>query len=200
MKRLSLKSLTFALALIMAMTLLALRQNVLARKKSAPRILLAAILPLSSSPRGSRMIAKGIMCLALVAACASCKSHKYGLDALRAVQDSVALYSVVHSVDTVVVRDSVIRHDSVIYRERTIHDTVYITKEVYRNANAHNSSLIVRNSTDTVVVTEWREKVIEPPPERYIPPFYKHCTTILFIILAAGIVWIVGRWYIKFRL
>ena len=110
-------------------------------------------------------------------------------------------YTTLHnSVDTVVVRDSVIRHDSVIYRERTIHDTVYITKEVYRNANAHNSSLIVRNSTDTVVVTEWREKVIEPPPERYIPPFYKHCTTILFIILAAGIVWIVGRWYIKFRL
>ena len=110
-------------------------------------------------------------------------------------------YTTLHnSVDTVVVRDSVIRHDSVIYRERTIHDTVYITKEVYRNANAHNSSLIVRNSTDTVVVTEWREKVIEPPPERYIPPFYKHCTTILFIILAAGIVWIVGRWYIRFRL
>ena len=110
-------------------------------------------------------------------------------------------YTTLHnSVDTVVVRDSVIRHDSVIYRERTIHDTVYITKEVYRNANAHNSSLIVRNSTDTVVVTEWREKVIEHPPERYIPPFYKHCTTILFIIFAAGIVWIVGRWYIRFRL
>ena len=104
-------------------------------------------------------------------------------------------YTTLHnSVDTVVVRDSVIRHDSVIYRERTIHDTVYITKEVYRNANAHNSSLIVRNSTDTVVVTEWREKVIEPPPERYIPPFYKHCTTILFFILAAGIVYLVIRW------
>ena len=120
------------------------------------------------------MIAKGIMCLALVAACASCKSHKYGLDALRAVQDSVALYSVVHSVDTVVVRDSVIRHDSVIYRERTIHDTVYITKEVYRNANAHNSSLIVRNSTDTVVVTEWREKVIAPP----LRDIFHHFTSI----------------------
>ena len=91
-------------------------------------------------------------------------------------------------------------HDSVIYRERTIHDTVYITKEVYRNANAHNSSLIVRNSTDTVVVTEYRDRVIEHPPERYIPPFYKHCTIILFIILAAGIVYIVCKTYIKFRL
>ena len=68
MKRLSLKSLTFVLALSMVTILLALRQNVLAREKSAPRILLAAILisqvlerlflPLSSSPRGSRMVAK----------------------------------------------------------------------------------------------------------------------------------------------
>ena len=104
-------------------------------------------------------------------------------------------YTTLHnSVDTVVVRDTVYRHDSVIYRERTIHDTVYITKEVYRNANAHNSSLIVRNSTDTVVVTEYCDRVIEHPPERYTPPFYKHCTTILFIILAAGIVYLVIRW------
>jgi hypothetical protein len=43
-------------------------------------------------------------------------------------------------------------------------------------------------------------QIIEPPPERYIPPFYKHCTTILWIILAAGIVYIVCKTYIKFRL
>ena len=96
-------------------------------------------------------------------------------------------------VDTIVVRDSVYRHDSVIYRERTIHDTVYITKEVYRNANAHNSSLIVRNSTDTVVVTEWREKVIEHPPERYVPPFYKRCTIALWVIIAL----VIGRLALK---
>ena len=145
MKKSSSTSLTFALALIMAMTLLALP---------------------------------------------SCKS----LDTTT-LHHITQHYTTLHnSVDTVVVRDTVYRHDSVIYRERTIHDTVYITKEVYRNANAHNSSLIVRNSTDTVVVTEYRDRVIEHPPERYIPPFYKHCTTILFIILAAGIVYLVIRW------
>ena len=37
-------------------------------------------------------------------------------------------------VDTLILRDTVYRHDSIIYRERTIHDTVYITKEVYRDA------------------------------------------------------------------
>ena len=89
--------------------------------------------------------------------------------------------------DTVVQRDSVVLHDSVIYRERTIHDTVYVTKEVYRDA--HHSSLIAHNSTktDTVVVTEWREKVIEHPPERYVPKFYKWCTIVLCAIIALAI-------------
>ena len=110
-------------------------------------------------------------------------------------------YTTLHNaVDTLALRDSIVLHDSVIYRERTIHDTVYITKEVYRDRL--HSTLNSQHSTlkDTVVVTEWREKVIEHPPERYIPPFYKHCTTILFIILAAGVVYIVGKWYIKSRL
>ena len=102
--------------------------------------------------------------------------------------------------DTIYLHDSVFFHDSVVYRERTIHDTVYITKEVYRDAL--NSKFKIQNSTktDTVILTEYRDRVVEHPPERYIPPFYKHCTTILFIILAAGVVYIVGKWYIKFRL
>ena len=100
------------------------------------------------------------------------------------------------SVDTLVLRDSVYRHDSVIYRERTIHDTVYITKEVYRNAS--HSTLNAQHSThsDTVIVTEWRERIIAPPPERYIPRFYKISTAILYILIALIIVFIV----IKIRL
>ena len=107
-------------------------------------------------------------------------------------------YTTLHNVvDTLMVRDTVYRHDSIIYRERTIHDTVYITKEVYRDAL--NSKFKIQNSTktDTVVVTEWREKVIEHPPERYIPPFYKRCTTALWVILAAGTVYIIGKCYMK---
>ena len=126
----------------------------------------------------------------------SCKS----LDPAIVASATSSASATTHTHDTLILRDTVYRHDSVIYRERNIHDTVYITKEVYRNANAHNSSLIVRNSTDTVVVTEYRDRVVEHPPEKYIPPFYKHCTTILWIILAAGIVYIVCKTYIKFRL
>ena len=79
--------------------------------------------------------------------------------------------------------DSVYRHDSVIYRERTIHDTVYITKEVYRNAS--HSTLNAQHSTksDTVRLVEYRDRVIEHPPERYVPKFYKTSTILCYILI-----------------
>lgn len=113
------------------------------------------------------------MCLMSV----SCKT----IDSSQLRVDSIEVQKF-RSVDTVVVRDSVLVRDSVVLRERTIHDTVYITKEVYRDAL--NSKFKIQNSTktDTVVVTEWREKVIEHPPERYVPAFYKWCTIVLWAI------------------
>ena len=99
------------------------------------------------------------------------------------------------SVDTVVVRDSVYRHDSVIYRERTVLDTVYITKEVYRDRLEARGERQKAVRTDTVVVTEWREKVIELPPERYVPKFYKWCTGLLWAIGLLAI----GYWLLKLR-
>ena len=95
-----------------------------------------------------------------------------------------------------VVRDSVLVRDSIVYRERTIHDTVYITKEVFRDAL--NSKFLIQNSakTDTVVVTEYRDKIIEHPPERYVPKFYRWCTVLLFAML----VLLILRWWLKRRL
>lgn len=84
--------------------------------------------------------------------------------------------------------------DSVIIRERTVHDTVYVTKEVYRDRLEARGERLKAVKTDTVVVTEWREKVIEPPPERYIPPFYKRCTWALWGLVALGIVCLLLRW------
>jgi hypothetical protein len=85
------------------------------------------------------------------------------------------------SVDTVVLRDTMYRHDSVIYRERTIHDTVYITKEVYRDRLEARGERQKAVRSDTVVVTEWRDRVVEHPPERYVPKFYRWCTGLLFV-------------------
>ena len=92
---------------------------------------------------------------------------------------------------------TILRHDSVIYRERTIHDTVYITKEVYRDRLEARGERRKAERSDTIVVTEYRDRVIEHPPERYIPKFYKWCTVTLWIILAAGVAYIEVRWYLR---
>ena len=140
------------------------------------------------------MIFKGIMCCALVVACVSCKS-------VEVVSSSeVQEVQKFRSVDTIVQRDTVYRHDSVIYRERTVLDTVYITKEVYRDRL--HSTLNSQHSTlaDTIHIVEYRDRVIEHPPERYIPPFYKRCTLLFWLILVTSALYMIGKLYLKRRL
>ena len=118
-----------------------------------------------------RVLSMGIILLASP----SCKSHRYGLDALRAVQDSVALYSVVRSVDTVVVRDSVF------VSERQKGDTVYLTRVEWRDRWR------TRIERDTVVDVRIEKEVVQLPPERYVPKFYRWCTGLLLAILVLAI-------------
>ena len=122
-----------------------------------------------------------MMCLMSV----SCKSHN--VPRIAQIDTDRNKSHFLQRVDTVVVRDSVYRHDSVIYRERTVLDTVYITKEVYRDRLEARGERQKAVRTDTLVVTEWREKVIELPPERYVPKFYKWCTGLLWAILVLAI-------------
>ena len=126
----------------------------------------------------------------------SCKS----LDPAIVASATSSASAATHTHDTLILRDTVFRHDSVIYRERTIHDTVYVTKEVYRDAL--NSKFKIQNSTktDTITVTEYRDRVIEHPPERYIPPFYKRCTLFFWLILVTSALYMIGKFYLKRRL
>ena len=130
-----------------------------------------------------------MMCIVSV----SCRSHNVP----RIAQMDTDRYEshFLQRVDTVMVRDSVYRHDSVIYRERTVLDTVYITKEVYRDRLEARGERQKAVRTDTVVVTEYRDRVVEHPPERYVPKFYKWCTIALWAIglLAIGY-WALKRW------
>ena len=145
MKKSSLKFLTFALALSLAITLLALP---------------------------------------------SCRSLNPSLYTIH--RDSVA-YTIHQTIDTLLIRDSVYRHDSVIYRERTIHDTVYITKEVYRDRLEARGERQKAVKTDTIVRTDSIVQVIEQPPERYIPKFYKHCTIYFWCAIVLLLLYIVFR-------
>ena len=126
----------------------------------------------------------------------SCKS----LDPAIVASATSSASAATHTHDTLILRDSVYRHDSVIYRERTVHDTVYITKEVYRESQLSTLNSQLSTQSDTVVVTEYRDRVIEHPPERYIPPFYKRCTLLFWLILATSALYMIGKIYLKRRL
>ena len=94
----------------------------------------------------------------------------------------------IHTTDTIIIRDSIF------LREYVAGDTVFRDRIQYRDRwRTH----IVH---DTVLKTDSIVQVIEYPPERFIPLFYKHCTVILWIILAAGIVYVVVKWYIKMKI
>lgn len=101
--------------------------------------------------------------------------------------------------DTILLRDSILMRDSIIYRERTIRDTVYITKEVYRDAHSAKNKLQNTILHDTILRTDSIVRIIEHPPRTYIPPFYKHCTTILWLIIAAFVAYYACKIYFKFR-
>ena len=87
------------------------------------------------------------------------------------------------------------RRDSIVYREKVVHDTVYITKEVYRDQRLSTFDIQHSTKADTVVVTEYRDRVIEHPPEKYVPKFYRWCTGLFWAI---GLL-VIGYWLLKWR-
>ena len=111
----------------------------------------------------------------------SCRSLEH---CSTVVQNGSELFNVVRSVDTIVVRDSVF------VSERQRGDTVYLTRTEYRD---RWRTQIVH---DTIVRTDSIVQVIEHPPERYIPPFYKRCTAIFWILIALLLLYVL----IKYRL
>ena len=80
------------------------------------------------------------------------------------------------SVDTVYLRDSVF------VSEKQRGDTVYLTRVEWRDRWR------TRVERDTVVDVRVEKEVVQLPPERYVPAFYKWCTIALWAIglLAIG--------------
>ena len=120
-----------------------------------------------------------------------CKSVS-SVESLRSNVESQEVHD--SQLSTFDIQHSTLR-DSIVYRERTIHDTVYITKEVYRDRLEARGERQKAVRTDTVIVTEYRDQVVEHPPERYVPKFYKWCTGLLWAILVLAIgYWAMRRW------
>ena len=99
--------------------------------------------------------------------------------------DSVTFVHEKASIDTIYLRDSVF------ISERQRGDTVYLTRTEWRDRWR------TRIECDTVVDVRVEKEVVQLPPERYIPKFYKWCTGLLFAIglLAMGY-WLV-RLYLR---
>ena len=95
-------------------------------------------------------------------------------------RDSVA-YTIHHTVDTVFLRDSVF------ISEKIRGDTVYLTRTEYRDRWR------TRVVHDTMRHTEYVDRVIEKPPEQYVPKFHKWCTILLFALLTL----MAARWGLK---
>ena len=129
---------------------------------------------LSSSSRSSRMVFKGIMCFALIVFFISCRSMR-SMPVTNS-NDSVTYAHEKTSIDTIYLRDSVF------ISERQRGDTVYLTRTEWRDRWR------TRIERDTVVDVRVEKEVVQLPPERYVPKFYKRCTIALWAIglLAIG--------------
>ena len=72
--------------------------------------------------------------------------------------------------------DTIYRHDSIYIREVQRGDTVYLTRVEWRDRWR------TRVERDTVVDVRVEKEVLQLPPERYIPKFYRWCTALLWLI------------------
>ena len=106
----------------------------------------------------------------IVSVLPSCRS-------VEAINTNLSTLDIRHSIHT----DTVVVHDSVFVSERQRGDTVYLTRIEWRDRWR------TRAERDTVVDVRVEKEVVQLPPERYVPKFYKRCTWALWIIVALAI-------------
>ena len=116
------------------------------------------------------VLSMGIIILASV----SCSSTK----SMPVVQSNDTTSFILRSarVDTVYLKDSVF------VSEKQQGDTIYLTRVEWRDRWR------TRVERDTVMDVRVEKEVVQLPPERYVPKFYKWCTGLLlaFLVLAIG--------------
>ena len=116
-----------------------------------------------------RGLSMGIIILASVS-CSSTKSMPAVLS-----NDTTSFIQRSARVDTVYLRDSVF------VSERQQGDTVYLMRVEWRDRWR------TRVERDTIVDVRVEKEVVQLPPERYVPKFYKWCTGLLLAILVLAI-------------
>lgn len=82
--------------------------------------------------------------------------------------------------------NTVYLRDSVFVSERMRGDTVYLTRVEWRDRWR------TRVERDTVMDVRVEKEVVQLPPERYVPPFYKQCTIAFWAIVAVATIVVIG--------
>ena len=128
-----------------------------------------------------RVLSMGIIILVSV----SCSSTK----SMPVVQsnDTTSFIQRSARVDTVYLRDSVF------VSEKMRGDTVYLTRVEWRDRWR------TRVERDTVMDVRVEKEVVQLPPERYVPKFYKWCTIALWAIGLSVIGYRLLRWWLRRR-
>ena len=102
--------------------------------------------------------------------------------------------------DSITLRDSTHTRDSIFESVRQQADTIFRERVVFRDRVQYRDRWRERVVHDTIVRTDSIAQVIEHPPERYIPPFYKRCTLLFWLILVISALYMIGKFYLKRRL
>ena len=116
-----------------------------------------------------RVLSMGIIILAS----ASCSSTK----SMPVVQSNDTTSFIQRSARV----DTIYLHDSVFVSEKQRGDTVYLTRVEWRDRWR------TRVERDTVMDVRVEKEVVQLPPERYVPKFYRWCTGLLLAILVLAI-------------
>ena len=89
--------------------------------------------------------------------------------------------------------DTVYLRDSVFVSEKQRGDTIYLTRVEWRDRWR------TRVERDTVMDVRVEKEVVQLPPERYVPKFYKWCTIALWAIGLSVIGYRLLRWWLRRR-
>ena len=129
-----------------------------------------------------RIISQGVSLAIIILVSVSCSSTKSMPVVLS--NDTTSFIQRSARVDTIYL------HDSVFVSERQRGDTVYLTRTEWRD---RWRTRVVR---DTVVDVRVEKEVVQLPPERYVPKFYRWCTGLLIAIGLSAIGYGLLRWWL----
>ena len=129
-----------------------------------------------------RIISQGVSLAIIILVSVSCSSTKSMPVVLS--NDTTSFIQRSARVDTIYL------HDSVFVSERQRGDTVYLTRTEWRDRWR------TRVERDTVVDVRVKKEVVQLPPERYVPKFYRWCTGLLIAIGLSAIGYGLLRWWL----